>query len=70
MGLDPWESHTILLSGDRSITITATPARHGPAGIEKIAGDVIGFVQSVMDKKIKYEIYIIGDTAIQSHFRE
>ena len=62
MGLDPWESHTIFLSGDRSITITATPARHGPAGIEKIAGDVIGFVLTAMDKKIKYEIYITGDT--------
>jgi len=61
IGLDPWESDAISLPGDRSITITATPARHGPAGIEKMAGDVIGFVLTVVDKT-KYEIYITGDT--------
>ena len=30
--------------GGHSLTITATPARHGPAGIEPLSGDVIGFV--------------------------
>lgn len=49
------------MPGDRSITITATPARHGPAGIVKMAGDVIGFIISVFDNT-KYEIYITGDT--------
>jgi len=26
------------------LTITATPARHGPAGIEPMSGDFIGYV--------------------------
>ena len=28
----------------RAVVVTATPARHGPAGIEPLSGDVIGFV--------------------------
>src|SRR5215510_2480520 len=42
-GLRPWQSVTLGPKG-ASIKITATPARHGPAGIEPLAGDVIGFV--------------------------
>lgn len=61
IGMDPWEHHTIQLENGASITITATPARHGPAGIEKIAGDVVGFLLTVVDKDT-CEIYITGDT--------
>ena len=61
IGMDPWESRSIPLENGGSITITATPARHGPAGVEKIAGDVIGFLLTIIDK-VKYEIYITGDT--------
>ena len=32
-GLRPWQSVT-LSKGDSSVKVTATPARHGPAGIE------------------------------------
>ena len=42
-GFAPWAS-TELKKGGQSLTITATPARHGPAGIEPLSGDVIGFV--------------------------
>ncbi len=42
-GLAPWEIRD-LLKPDGSLRVTATPARHGPAGIEPLAGDVIGFV--------------------------
>lgn len=42
-----------------TLTITATPARHGPAGIEPLAGDVIGFVLSLAGGR---PIYITGDT--------
>jgi L-ascorbate metabolism protein UlaG (beta-lactamase superfamily) len=41
------------------LTVTATPARHGPAGIEPLAGDVIGFVLSLAGGR---PIYITGDT--------
>jgi hypothetical protein len=42
------------------LTITATPARHGPAGIEPLSGDVIGFVLTSNDNSPP--IYISGDT--------
>lgn len=57
-GLAPWAS-TELSRGGHSLTITATPARHGPHGIEPLAGDVIGFVVASKDFR---PIYISGDT--------
>lgn len=44
-----------------SIRVTATPARHGPAGIEPFSGDVIGFLLSFDDDRMK-PIYVTGDT--------
>jgi len=61
VGMDPWESRTITAPDGSTITITATPARHGPAGIEKLAGDVIGFVLTVHGND-NQEIYLTGDT--------
>ena len=57
-GLTPWASVKLSRNG-HSLTVTATPARHGPAGIEPIAGDVIGFVLAAKDSR---PIYISGDT--------
>ena len=57
-GLAPGES-TKLTNPAGTLTITATPARHGPAGIEPLAGDVIGFVLSLAGGR---PIYITGDT--------
>jgi L-ascorbate metabolism protein UlaG (beta-lactamase superfamily) len=61
VGLEPW--HTATISGDdgRLLEITATPARHGPVGIEPIAGDVTGFVLANTDHGMR-PIYITGDT--------
>jgi hypothetical protein len=47
-GLAPWQSTTIGKKG-ATLQITATPARHGPAGIEPLSGDVIGVVVSFFD---------------------
>jgi L-ascorbate metabolism protein UlaG (beta-lactamase superfamily) len=44
-----------------TLRITATPARPGPAGIEPLSGDVIGFVLSFRDPQIR-SIYVTGDT--------
>jgi L-ascorbate metabolism protein UlaG (beta-lactamase superfamily) len=60
-GLAPWESRTITKPDGREVRITATPARHGPAGIEPLSGDVIGFVVSFNDSSLR-PIYITGDT--------
>ena len=59
-GLMPWATTELGGKDGRSLTITATPARHGPAGIEPLSGDVIGFVLTSKDKSPP--IYISGDT--------
>lgn len=58
-GLAPWASTELSGKDGRSLMVTATPARHGPAGIEPLSGDVIGFVLSRDDGR---DIYISGDT--------
>ena len=61
IGLHPWESDTVSTPDHTEIMITATPARHGPSGIEKIAGEVTGFLLTVMNGS-GLKIYITGDT--------
>jgi L-ascorbate metabolism protein UlaG (beta-lactamase superfamily) len=60
-GLLPWETRQLAKPDGRMLQVTATPARHGPAGIEPLSGDVIGFVITFEDQHIR-PIYITGDT--------
>lgn len=60
-GLAPWETRELQAANGETITITATPARHGPAGIEPLSGDVIGFVLSSKTNAFK-PVYVTGDT--------
>jgi L-ascorbate metabolism protein UlaG (beta-lactamase superfamily) len=60
-GLAPWDSTELTGKDGHSLTITATPARHGPAGIEPLSGDVIGFVLR-SNAPGSRPIYITGDT--------
>ena len=48
------------MSHGATLRITATPARHGPAGIEPLSGDVIDFVVSFSDGTPP--LYVTGDT--------
>lgn len=59
-GLVPWEMIEINAAGGARLHVTATPARHGPVGIEPIAGDVVGFLLG--NKKPGDLIYVTGDT--------
>jgi len=59
-GLAPWQSVNLSKDG-KSVQVTAAPARHGPAGIEPLAGDVIGFVLTSNDPAVA-PVYITGDT--------
>jgi L-ascorbate metabolism protein UlaG (beta-lactamase superfamily) len=61
VGLAPWQERAIATPGGTTLTVTATPARHGPAGIERIVGDVIGFVISAPDSGEDL-VYVTGDT--------
>jgi len=60
VGLDPWQSTRIEGRNGASLHLTAAPARHGPPGIEPIAGDVAGFLLGV--DQPGDAIYVTGDT--------
>jgi hypothetical protein len=61
IGLAEWQSKRI---GETTWTVTATPARHGPAGIEPLSGEVTGFMLS--DPHGSPQIYLTGDTVWHS----
>ncbi|AJF66534.1 MBL fold metallo-hydrolase [Streptomyces vietnamensis] len=71
-GLVPWESRKVT-AGATTVTVTATPARHGPEGTEHVTGPVTGFVveyegvgyEGVEHEGVGYEggtLYVSGDT--------
>jgi L-ascorbate metabolism protein UlaG (beta-lactamase superfamily) len=61
-GLAPWENVTLDTPNGRTVRITATPARHGPAGGDR--GPVIGFLISGARSSDARppSIYVSGDT--------
>jgi L-ascorbate metabolism protein UlaG (beta-lactamase superfamily) len=61
VGLAPWQSQELETPRGPRLRVTATPARHGPAGIEPIAGDVAGFVISSIAPR-RDLVYVTGDT--------
>ncbi len=70
IGLDPWQSETIIAPNKSEIVITATPARHGPAGSEMLTGNVIGFVITVKKASQEYQIYLTGDSVYYEGIKE
>src|SRR5215510_3921187 len=58
-GMAAWDRVDLTKPDGSSLRVTATPARHGPAGIEPFSGDVIGFVLSGKDFP---SLYVTGDT--------
>ncbi len=62
LGLAPWESMAL----NDEVVITGTPARHGPAGSEKLTGDVTGFIVTIAG----LQIYITGDTVFYDGVKE
>ncbi len=59
-GMAPWETAEITTPDHGVLRVTATPARHGPVGIEPITGEVIGFV--LQTEAEDGAIYVSGDT--------
>lgn len=62
IGLSLWESITL----NDEVTITSTPARHGPAGSEHLTGDVTGFIVATKEM----QIYLTGDTVFYDGIKE
>lgn len=60
VGLSPWQAKTIPAPAGVTLRVTATPARHGPAGIEKLTGEVVGFVVGIDGGEDL--VYVTGDT--------
>jgi L-ascorbate metabolism protein UlaG (beta-lactamase superfamily) len=60
-GLATWQTVRVRTPGGNTIRITATPARHGPVLIERLAGDVIGFVLTWEERNLDL-LYVTGDT--------
>ncbi|GAA1936613.1 MBL fold metallo-hydrolase [Kitasatospora viridis] len=59
-GLAPWQSVTLPRPDGGTVTVTATPAQHGPEGCEPLTGEVIGFVLTADDLP---SVYVSGDNA-------
>jgi L-ascorbate metabolism protein UlaG (beta-lactamase superfamily) len=58
-GLAPWQHATVRAPSGAALRITATPARHGPVGIEPLSGDVTGFALTFGEGPA---VYVSGDT--------
>ncbi|MCQ4040806.1 MBL fold metallo-hydrolase [Streptantibioticus rubrisoli] len=59
-GLAPWEAIDLPRPDGGTLTVTATPAQHGPDGCEPVIGEVVGFVLTAPDLPT---VYVSGDNA-------
>lgn len=59
-GLEPWSSVELPRPGGGTVTVTATPAQHGPDGCEPVMGPVIGFLLRGDGLET---VYVSGDNA-------
>jgi len=59
IGLANWQTAEISSASSRTLRITATPARHGPAGADR--GPVVGFVLAFADSPER-GVYVSGDS--------
>jgi L-ascorbate metabolism protein UlaG (beta-lactamase superfamily) len=68
-GLRPWETTVLEAPGKPSITVTATPCRHGPPFSHAIVGDVVGFALT-WDGLQHGAFWISGDTVLFDGVRD
>jgi L-ascorbate metabolism protein UlaG (beta-lactamase superfamily) len=69
IGMAAWDTATLEAPGKPTITITATPCRHGPVGSEPITGPVIGFALSWHGQE-NGALWVTGDTVLYPALRE
>ena len=68
-GLADWDTTRLDAPGKPTLTVTATPCRHGPPGSHRIVGDVIGFAL-VWDAQQHGALWISGDTVLYDGVRQ
>ena len=66
-GLAPWDAVDLPRPGGGSVTVTATPALHGPEGCEPVTGEVVGFVLTGAGLPT---VHVSGDNASLDVVRE
>ena len=66
-GLQPFESTELERPGGGTVNVTAVPARHGPAGVEAVLGQVSGFWLAAEDLGA---VYVTGDNTSLDRVRE
>jgi len=67
-GLKPWSATRLDAAGKPTITVTATPCRHGPPLSRPIAGAVIGFALNWEGQR-DGALWISGDTVLYGGVR-
>ncbi|MFC7491092.1 MULTISPECIES: MBL fold metallo-hydrolase [unclassified Knoellia] len=68
-GLDTWERITVV-KGERRLTVTACPARHGPGVTDLALPDVMGSVIEGDAQAALKQIYVSGDTLLFDDLEE
>jgi L-ascorbate metabolism protein UlaG (beta-lactamase superfamily) len=69
VGLAPGETHTLRAPGKETLTIRATPCRHGPPLSTPIVGAVIGFAATLGDRDT-VTVWMTGDTVLHRPVRQ
>jgi L-ascorbate metabolism protein UlaG (beta-lactamase superfamily) len=67
-GMGDWDTTRLEASGKPTITVTATPCRHGPPGSHALVGDVIGFSLTWHGQQ-HGAVWISGDTVLYDGVR-
>ena len=67
-GMRDWDTTHLKAPDKPTITVTATPCRHGPPGSHPIVGDVIGFALT-WDSQQHGALWISGDTVLYEGVR-
>lgn len=67
-GLRPWTSTVVSATNRPSITITATPCRHGPPLSRPFVGDVVGFALRWTGQR-RGVLWVSGDTVLYRGLR-
>jgi L-ascorbate metabolism protein UlaG (beta-lactamase superfamily) len=68
IGLRPWQTTRLEAAGRPSLTLTATPCRHGPPLSRPVAGSVVGFAIEI--DGAAGAIWMTGDTVMFRGLRQ
>jgi L-ascorbate metabolism protein UlaG (beta-lactamase superfamily) len=60
IGIAPWASEEVPAPGEKTVTVTAVPAQHGPDGSDEAMGPVTGFILHATGSD---SVYVSGDNA-------